>query len=138
MSEIDQDRSRGLKPYSCLSCRQRKVKCDRHSPCSNCTRANSQCSFVAPVRRKRTRTKPQKEGLHAKLQRYEELLRSYGAKIEPSEHDDDLDEELDSAGDTPMTEDTRLDVKEAGRSAAPEEIKPRFVIKDGSSRYFDT
>lgn len=138
MSEVEQDRSRGLKSYSCLTCRQRKVKCDRRSPCSNCMRANSQCSFVAPVRGKRKRTKPQKEGLHTKLKRYEELLRSYGAKIEPSEHDDDSNEELDSAGDTPMTEDTRSEVKIPGMSVAPEEIKPRFVIKDGSSRYFDT
>ncbi|KAI0395127.1 hypothetical protein F5Y17DRAFT_425318 [Xylariaceae sp. FL0594] len=30
---------------SCHLCRQRKVKCDRHQPCSNCLRARVPCTF---------------------------------------------------------------------------------------------
>ncbi|KAA8641991.1 putative C6 transcription factor [Aspergillus tanneri] len=81
-------RTSELKNYSCLACRQRKIKCDRHTPCSNCVKAEQQCSFVPPVRGKRKRTNPRKEGIHAKLKRYEELLRSYGAKIDPSDDSD--------------------------------------------------
>ncbi|RDL34315.1 uncharacterized protein BP5553_07443 [Venustampulla echinocandica] len=82
-----------LKSYSCLTCRQRKIKCDRHNPCSNCIKATWQCSFIPPVRGKRKRTKPPKEGLHAKVRRYEKLLKSYGAKVEPSRYDGDSDSE---------------------------------------------
>ncbi|KAF4502491.1 bikaverin cluster-transcription factor [Fusarium agapanthi] len=35
----------------CTFCRQRKVKCDRQKPCSNCLRANNDCSY--PVGRGR-------------------------------------------------------------------------------------
>ncbi|KAL4769339.1 hypothetical protein BDW60DRAFT_224874 [Aspergillus nidulans var. acristatus] len=32
---------------ACHRCRQRKVKCDRESPCSQCLKARTQCSYVA-------------------------------------------------------------------------------------------
>lgn len=31
------------KPRSCVTCRRRKVRCDKSSPCSNCRRANIAC-----------------------------------------------------------------------------------------------
>ncbi|KAE9372518.1 putative fungal-specific transcription factor [Stipitochalara longipes BDJ] len=126
----------GLKLHACLPCRQRKVKCDRHTPCSNCVRAGKQCSFVPPVRGKRKRTKVPKEGLHAKLRRYEELLRSYGANIEPSEADgDDSDLDAGSQLDTEMNGDTRSERRSEIASAV---TGGKFVSKDGSSRYFDS
>ena len=134
-TEQQLDSDAGMKTHSCLPCRQRKVKCDRHTPCSNCVRAGKQCSFVPPVRGKRKRTKPPREGLHAKLRRYEELLRSYGAPIEPSEAGaDDSDLDAGSQLDVEMTEGTRSKSRGPTAAAAPEE---RFVSKDGSSRYFD-
>lgn len=33
------------KPRSCVTCRSRKVRCDKLSPCSNCRRANIACVF---------------------------------------------------------------------------------------------
>jgi hypothetical protein len=87
------------------------------------------------VRGKRKRTKVPKEGLHAKLRRYEELLRSYGANIEPSEiGGDDSDLEAGSQVDVEMAENARSESRGEIASVAPEE---RFVTKDGSSRYFD-
>ena len=32
---------------SCAFCRQRKVKCDRQQPCSNCVRCKVECSYPA-------------------------------------------------------------------------------------------
>ena len=125
----------GMKSHSCLRCRQRKVKCDRHTPCSNCARAGKDCSFVPPVRGKRKRTKVPREGLHAKLRRYEELLKSYGANIEPSEAGaDDSDLEAGSELGIEMTEDTISKSRGTTVTVAPDE---KFVSKDGSSRYFD-
>jgi hypothetical protein len=39
-----------LTARSCVTCRRRKVKCDKQVPCSNCTKAGSQCVFPAPGR----------------------------------------------------------------------------------------
>ncbi|KAK1837621.1 fungal specific transcription factor domain-containing protein, partial [Colletotrichum chrysophilum] len=37
-----------LNPRSCVTCRRRKVRCDKQMPCSNCRRAVIQCIFPAP------------------------------------------------------------------------------------------
>ena len=126
-----------LKSYSCLICRQRKVKCDRHTPCSNCAKAATQCSFIPPVRGKRRRTKFPKEGLRAKLRRYEDLLKSYGAKIEPSDYGDDSNLETASQPDVEMAEAAKPRSNSEGGPSASGEIKPRLMTKEGSSRYFD-
>lgn len=123
------------KSFSCLTCRQRKVKCDRLAPCTQCARSARTCSFVPPVRGKPRGRKTKKEGLHAKLRRYEELLRSCGVWAEPSENDlasddtasgADVDGGSDSRGDI----DHPIDVFDAS--------KTRIVTRDGLSRCFDT
>lgn len=122
-----------FKSYSCLLCRQRKVRCDRRTPCSNCTKAEKVCSFIPPVRGKRKRTKPPREGLHAKLKRYEELLRAHGVKVEPSDDGEETECEVASQTDTEMKDavisrDESLDV---------DEPNPKLITKEGSTRYFD-
>jgi hypothetical protein len=39
-----------LNPRSCVTCRRRKVRCDKQMPCSNCRRAQTPCIFPAPGR----------------------------------------------------------------------------------------
>lgn len=39
-----------LNPRSCVTCRKRKVRCDKQMPCSNCRRAQIPCLFPAPGR----------------------------------------------------------------------------------------
>lgn len=34
---------------SCLECRRRKLKCDKHAPCANCVRFKRDCLFLAPA-----------------------------------------------------------------------------------------
>jgi hypothetical protein len=129
------DEGAGVKKFSCLTCRQRKVRCDRRNPCSNCVRAARQCSFVAPVRGKRKKTKAPKEGLHAKLRRYEELLQSYGANIDPSEHDGS---DADTASEAGTAEDGRPQYKSGtGSYTNIEESKSKLITRNGSSRYYD-
>ncbi|KAI1778402.1 putative C6 transcription factor [Hypoxylon cercidicola] len=127
-------------PYSCLACRQRKVKCDRQRPnCSNCTKASKECLFVPPTRGKRRRTKPPREGLHAKLRRYEKLLRSYGANVEPSEDfDSDSDPETASRPDIEMDKGTDPRGKSRGDPFGFGDTKPQLVTKEGTSRYYDS
>ncbi|KAJ5377662.1 uncharacterized protein N7496_005071 [Penicillium cataractarum] len=50
--------SSALKPYSCVVCHKRKVKCNREEPCSNCAKASVECIYRPPApprRRKRER-----------------------------------------------------------------------------------
>ena len=125
-----------LKNFSCLSCRQRKVKCDRRAPCQNCVKAERPCSFVAPVRGKRKRTKPPKETLHARVKRYEEMLKAYGAKIEPFEDGEESGSEMESGSSvTPERVEAMPMRKQPSRASA--EAKPKFIMKEGASRYFD-
>ncbi|KAF7543123.1 hypothetical protein G7Z17_g10996 [Cylindrodendrum hubeiense] len=67
-----------LRPHhlrSCIHCRQRKVKCDREHPCSNCVRAKQPCSY--PAGRGRAAKRPRKtlEGpLLDRLHRLESII----------------------------------------------------------------
>jgi hypothetical protein len=49
---------------TCETCSQRKVKCDKRHPCSNCHRSGIQCVSVERKRLPRGRHKLYKEGLH--------------------------------------------------------------------------
>lgn len=76
--------------HSCVLCQQRKVKCDRQKPCSNCIKARAECVPSAPTLPRRRRRKFSDQDLAARLRRYEHLLKKNGVKIED---DDDVPEE---------------------------------------------
>ncbi|CAK4001022.1 transcriptional regulatory [Lecanosticta acicola] len=42
-------RRRNRAIQSCLECRRRKLKCDKQSPCTNCTRFRRACLYLAPA-----------------------------------------------------------------------------------------
>jgi hypothetical protein len=48
-------RKRNRIPLSCAPCRHRKLKCNRQSPCDNCTKRGdiSSCTYAAPAARKK-------------------------------------------------------------------------------------
>ncbi|KAI1823149.1 fungal-specific transcription factor domain-containing protein [Xylaria intraflava] len=62
---------------ACVLCQNRKIKCDRNTPCSNCVQANVACtpSTPAPPRKRR---RPNQD-LQQRLARCEELLSKYTA-----------------------------------------------------------
>ncbi|KAL4999934.1 hypothetical protein BDV10DRAFT_193222 [Aspergillus recurvatus] len=63
-------------PRSCTLCRQRKVKCDRQQPCSNCTRADTQCVFPPGLGRAPKRPRKAVEArLLAQLSRLESVVK---------------------------------------------------------------
>ncbi|KAK3299833.1 fungal-specific transcription factor domain-containing protein [Chaetomium fimeti] len=57
--------SAALNPRSCVTCRRRKVRCDKHMPCSNCRRGQIPCIFPAPGRAPR-RVRPKDPNAPAK------------------------------------------------------------------------
>lgn len=65
---------------ACVLCKQRRVKCSRSFPCSNCTRAGVQC--VQPTVQQRRRRFAER-GLLDRLHHYEDLLRQNHVTFEP-------------------------------------------------------
>ena len=86
----DTNRIEGLKVWSCVNCRRRKVRCDRRHPCAPCTRNKTECVF--PVsgrlpRRGRDANYPnpptQKQAeLLGRLRRLEALVGDLGSQVE--------------------------------------------------------
>ncbi|EHK49355.1 hypothetical protein TRIATDRAFT_214314 [Trichoderma atroviride IMI 206040] len=79
----------GLQIWSCVTCRRRKVKCDRTNPCSNCARNGVECHFPVTGRLPRRRdpttwkspTEKQAELLN-RLRRLESLVTELAAQVE--------------------------------------------------------
>ncbi|RJE21381.1 Transcription factor [Aspergillus sclerotialis] len=66
---------------ACALCQQRKVKCDRKYPCSNCIKSRVECIPTQASRRRRRRF-PERELLE-RLRKYEDLLRQNNIQFEP-------------------------------------------------------
>jgi hypothetical protein len=82
------DPTTGLQKYSCILCKERKIKCDRSTPCASCIKSAVSCIYKAPApprRRKRTGSdagEKQSEPGKRKIQKYEELLRRNGIDVD--------------------------------------------------------
>jgi len=74
--------SKATRVLSCVLCAQRKVKCDRKFPCSNCTRTGLQCVPAATVSRQRRRRFPERDLLE-RLRHYEDLLKTHNIAFQP-------------------------------------------------------
>ncbi|KIV99888.1 uncharacterized protein PV09_08552 [Verruconis gallopava] len=74
--------ARPQRVLACILCQQRKIKCNRTFPCSNCTKLGAQCVPATLMPRKRKRRFPERE-LLARLRHYEELLRQNKIDFEP-------------------------------------------------------
>lgn len=72
---------------SCLTCRRRKVRCDKKSPCSNCVRAKIECIFPGPGRAPRKSRKPPDAELLDRLRRLEGVVSSLNAQVEEHEQE---------------------------------------------------
>lgn len=99
---------------ACVLCSQRKVKCDRRLPCSNCVKFRAECVPATITKRQRRRRLPERErDLSDKVRQYEDLLRENNiafdsVAVEPSGDNEPSNEENadDSDGldmSTPIT-----------------------------------
>ncbi|KAH7022063.1 hypothetical protein EDB80DRAFT_769111 [Ilyonectria destructans] len=71
---------------ACVLCHQRKVKCERKFPCSNCVRSGAQCVPTTVIPRPRRRRFPERVLLE-RLRHYEDLLRQNNVSFEPLHKD---------------------------------------------------
>ncbi|KAF2151828.1 hypothetical protein K461DRAFT_279343 [Myriangium duriaei CBS 260.36] len=73
-----------LNPRSCVTCRRRKVKCDKLHPCSNCARAHIECIFPNPgraPRKPRKHVESRDSELLARLRRLEGVVKTLGVEV---------------------------------------------------------
>ncbi|PWY71132.1 C6 transcription factor [Aspergillus sclerotioniger CBS 115572] len=68
---------------SCLRCHQRKIRCNKGSPCGSCVRANTACQYPGPNRVKRRASKITHADVMARL---ESLERSISALLGDRSH----------------------------------------------------
>jgi hypothetical protein len=67
---------------SCVLCQQRKVRCDKQKPCSNCVKAGAECRVVPPQPPRRRKKRLQERDLLERLKKYEDLLRQHNIKFD--------------------------------------------------------
>lgn len=87
---------------ACVPCQQRKVRCERRFPCSNCVKHSLRCVPATPTLQRKRRF-PERELLE-RLRRHEELLRRHNIEFEPLHGQSALGERVrleegDEAGD---------------------------------------
>jgi hypothetical protein len=73
---------------SYITCRQRKVKCDKQQRCSNCVKSGVECVYAVPARPRRrvgNGKSPEdvsREELIHRVRRYEALFKKYGPQLD--------------------------------------------------------
>jgi hypothetical protein len=65
-------------PFACVRCSERKVKCDKQSPCTTCVRHKIQCIYRAPKPSRRRRAREKEALVDERLKHYETLLQENG------------------------------------------------------------
>jgi hypothetical protein len=65
---------------SCVTCRRRKVRCNKRSPCSNCVKTNVECVFPPPGRAPRKSKRPPDAELLSRLRRLEGVIQHLSDK----------------------------------------------------------
>ncbi|KAK2599925.1 hypothetical protein QQS21_005309 [Conoideocrella luteorostrata] len=95
-----------LNPRSCVTCRRRKVRCDKQMPCSNCRRAQISCVFPAPGRaprqpRPKDPNAPPKTSSHREVELIKRLKKLEGIVEELSGQIDEPSAKLPSSTGSP-------------------------------------
>jgi hypothetical protein len=137
---------RALNPRSCVTCRKRKVKCDKTHPCTNCNRARIECIYPAPGRAPRKVRKigdGRDKELLERLRRLEGVVKNLGVEVPDGE--EPKDEEKDAGETARATADTGRRTGPEPKSRWVEEsskgrLEQRFgrlVVNEGRSRYIN-
>lgn len=133
-------------PRSCVTCRRRKVKCDKKNPCSNCVRAKIECVFPGPGRAPRKSRKPPDAELLERLRRLEGVVSNLNAQVEEHEHEAAERERQNSTNEPACPSRTgSIDPGPTNRTSVAiddsvEGLENRFgrlVVEKGRSRYIN-
>lgn len=140
-----------LAQRSCVTCRRRKVRCDKRSPCSNCVKGGVDCIFPPPGRapRKVKRQPAENAELLSRLRQLENIVEAAitnsNTQITPSPPQQRGDR---SSGDPPVRPQPSRHNEGEGEGGCPvaaaaagaqmpslEHEFGRLVIEDNRSRY---
>ncbi len=121
-----------LNPRSCVTCRRRKVRCNKENPCSNCTRAGIECVFPGPGRAPRKSRKPPDAELLARLKKLEGVVTSLGAQVDEN---GTLHTAHKTDGQTHHASDSPENQAGEGHRNSIDRHLGRLVINEDRSRY---
>ena len=105
-----------IRGHSCVLCQQRKVKCDRQKPCSNCVKSRVECVASTPAPPRRRKRKSTDIDLSTKVERYEQLLKTHGIKL----GDDEFGKDKNVLRDFDIGKGLSLDAPKSPKSAGTE------------------
>ncbi|KAL6851827.1 hypothetical protein J3F83DRAFT_765038 [Trichoderma novae-zelandiae] len=129
-----------LNPYSCLSCRKKKKKCDRVYPCVNCLKVGIDCLFVP----RRPSTRPRTtQGMLERLQHLEgvigHLRDNYNQGATQTQHAEvQPTSDIREAGTTPRSDSTNSGGSQNDAVAELGAEFGRLAVGDGRSRYISS
>ncbi|KAI0193256.1 fungal-specific transcription factor domain-containing protein [Xylaria flabelliformis] len=115
---------------SCVLCRQRKVKCDRRQPCSNCLRAGANC--VHPPGAGRAAKRPRQAVDTKVLDRLSQLETTI-RRLQQQAKDRDAEPQMSAECVEAQTRGIPVDDVIQGAEAATE--LGRLVVEESQSRY---
>jgi hypothetical protein len=139
---------------SCVTCRRRKVRCNKRTPCSNCVKAGIECVFPPPGRAPRKSKRPQDAELLSRLRRLEGVIEHLSGKkpgaveplssvSSPSQQETGPASPQEGRQTTPQTQSVQAGKCPFVLDSDPQAAKPRnlehefgrLVIDEGRSRY---
>ena len=114
---------------SCLLCHQRKIRCDKRSPCANCARADVLCCYPGPDERSGRRLpKSTIADVSARVTRLERTITAISKHA--SHADSNLDQMSESESKTPPAEGN------INETPVPRDSPGEILVQDGlSTRY---
>ncbi len=119
--------------HSCVLCQQRKVKCDRQKPCSNCIKSRAECVPSTVTVPRRRRKKLSEADLAAKLRRYEHLLKTHSVKFEDEDTAVDSRSNNEDRGEfSPQSGEARLSMN----VPRPRDVESGALFADKEDTYY--
>ncbi|KAI1757156.1 fungal-specific transcription factor domain-containing protein [Xylaria castorea] len=115
---------------SCVLCRQRKVKCDRRQPCSNCLRAGASC--VHPPGAGRAAKRP-RQAVDAKVLDRLSQLETTIRRLQQQAKDRDAEPHI--TPEPTQARESGVLVDDASQGAEPAPELGRLVLEESQSRY---
>lgn len=121
--------------HSCILCQQRKVRCDKSKPCSNCVKAGVECRVVPPQPPRRRKKRVSERDLVERLRQYESLLSQHGIEFDGLGPDvkitdpgtvqdgDELDTEFVRHRDSPVGDDPETISSPGEKPHAPRSVR---------------
>ncbi|KAF3484020.1 fungal specific transcription factor domain-containing protein [Arthroderma uncinatum] len=134
-------------PRSCVTCRRRKVRCNKNHPCSNCVKAKIECVYPSPGRAPRKSKKPRDTELLARLRTLENIVRNLGGpeaisgtgpilsnEISPGQSPNNKQQERETDGSGAVQQNAAIKNEDPGVSEI-EENMGKLMAGEGGSQY---